>query len=356
MEMCMESNQHMLDIGQCNGREQSCFQTMVSCVNFQDIQSWISQLSTTIQNGNNALAGMNTALTNAATQVGTLGVYGNYNAVVYATCGSGMGTAQSCCSETQGLSGTTISCNSQNSLLHVQTTNSNCNYPVITNAYGSQNNKEIFICQGNACNNMNLDDPSLSPGSIIQYQFKLYCFQNQNSFTSNVGNIPLVSRTVFDASKISSYYVQSQWTFTYGRGTGSGGNPRCSCPNINSGTTSGTGGITGDSSTQPPSITISSSQCSQLSPCQFAGNPITVTFSISAYAIGTNQLKQIKYDCKNGEGEKEVPSSSISPSGLTSTTVQCTYTNVVNDIVKFTAIDNNNRDNVDSYTIVITSP
>jgi len=215
MDMCMESNQHMLDIGQCNGREQSCFQTMVSCVNFNDIQSWASQLTTTIQSGNNALAGMNTALTNAGNQVGILG--GGYGStILYIRCGGDpaqSGTSVKCCSQSGLLSGGTAGapnmCNAVTPTLYISADSQNCKYPV--------------VYDGNT---------PLLEGSTSQYNFqgisttrtyniRLYCFPDSATYSANKAKL-ITSQSI-------GYTAQSI-TFTYYLGNGPLGKPNpCTC-------------------------------------------------------------------------------------------------------------------------------
>jgi hypothetical protein len=45
MQMCMELNQHMLDVGQCRGREESCFNALLSCMNFGNVDNWMNSLN-----------------------------------------------------------------------------------------------------------------------------------------------------------------------------------------------------------------------------------------------------------------------------------------------------------------------
>jgi len=45
MEMCMERQQHELDIGRCDKREESCFNMMVDCIKFSQIRSSMQDIN-----------------------------------------------------------------------------------------------------------------------------------------------------------------------------------------------------------------------------------------------------------------------------------------------------------------------
>ncbi len=47
MKLCIKMNQHLMDSGMCTGKEESCFNSMTSCVNFNKVDGWMSELSKT---------------------------------------------------------------------------------------------------------------------------------------------------------------------------------------------------------------------------------------------------------------------------------------------------------------------
>jgi hypothetical protein len=54
MEMCMDTYQHMLDTGQCDklGQANGCFQSMVGCVNFNQLDSTMKNVGTYVTEAN----------------------------------------------------------------------------------------------------------------------------------------------------------------------------------------------------------------------------------------------------------------------------------------------------------------
>jgi hypothetical protein len=48
MNLCIRTHQHNMDSGNCVGREEGCFNAIVSCVNFNDVESWSNELSNTL--------------------------------------------------------------------------------------------------------------------------------------------------------------------------------------------------------------------------------------------------------------------------------------------------------------------
>ncbi len=73
--MCMEMIQHELDIGNCRGREESCFNSLVNCMNFANINNWMAGLQSIMAQSNQIMQGMRTDLTNIYRQ----GYYWGYN-------------------------------------------------------------------------------------------------------------------------------------------------------------------------------------------------------------------------------------------------------------------------------------
>jgi hypothetical protein len=58
--VCMETVQHELDIGRCNGREQACFNQLTSCMNLGNINSWVSNMNSVISQSTQILNSMKT--------------------------------------------------------------------------------------------------------------------------------------------------------------------------------------------------------------------------------------------------------------------------------------------------------
>jgi hypothetical protein len=48
MNLCIRTHQHTMDSGNCVGREEGCFNALMGCVNFNDVESWSNQLSNTL--------------------------------------------------------------------------------------------------------------------------------------------------------------------------------------------------------------------------------------------------------------------------------------------------------------------
>jgi hypothetical protein len=180
MDMCMEMNQHMLDIGKCEGREESCFTSMVSCVNFNDISSWTSQLTSIISSGNNALAGMNAALQNVGTVTFGWGT-GSYATRVWVKCGSE--SKSSCCDMVWSGSYSSSSppkknCQRQDIRLGVQ--NLDCKYPAIARKTGSDN--YIWFCVGTGCDGRAISTTTQTQN--VEMKFRFYCFPDVNTANS----------------------------------------------------------------------------------------------------------------------------------------------------------------------------
>jgi hypothetical protein len=359
MDMCMQVQQHIMDIGRCDQNPESCFNQMVTCVNFADISSAAGELSTIIANGNNALATMNKDLTAG---INTLGIStGSSNAIVYATCGSSLTAQPNCCSEVSGSGGLVTTCPSQNSFLRVQTTSGSCQYPVVTNTCGIVGNFEYLACRGSTCTSgYQLPLPSTA-GSKDTYQFKLYCFTSENSFTSAVGSNP-VPGTSIDASKISSYKSTSnQWAFVYARGSGSSpsnSEDRCKCadltPSAQCVTTGTTTGTTTPTQNKPPEIT--KFQPDKTTGCASTESPIPqvllVTFTIDANDPD-GKIISIDVVCKEGY-HQNVPGS-LPQQTVQGYTADCYYDTPETYTARIDMIDDKSSQKSEISTPIIVS-
>jgi hypothetical protein len=176
-DMCMQMQQHLMDIGNCNGNEQGCFSQMVSCVStYAQVDSWAQSLSTMVTNANSKLTGMTTILGTTATTVGgatgigsVSGYYGDY---LYTQCGST--NTDECCTAAPSVSwqGTTA-CVAQQARLKLQPVN--CGYLAVASrtTYPTSSNYAWF-CAGN-CDNAAIPYPT---SDKIVMEFKPYCFAN----------------------------------------------------------------------------------------------------------------------------------------------------------------------------------
>jgi len=216
MEMCMEMNQHMMDIGSCDTRPESCFSSMVSCVNFGQINSWTNELSGIIASGSNSLGQMNTALQNAGNQIGLLGGGSYGGTILYIRCGGDpaqSGTSVKCCSQSGLLSGGTAgasnTCNAVTPTLYISADSQICKYPVVYDG------------------NTPLLEGSTSPynfqgiSATRIYNIKLYCFPDSTTYLANKPKL---------ISSQSIGYTAQSITFTYNLGNGPKGAPNpCTC-------------------------------------------------------------------------------------------------------------------------------
>ncbi|UCD07867.1 MAG: hypothetical protein JSW41_02790 [Candidatus Aenigmatarchaeota archaeon] len=60
IDVCMEMVQHELDIGNCRGREESCFNTLVNCMNFANINNWMAGLQSIMSQVDQTIQAMRT--------------------------------------------------------------------------------------------------------------------------------------------------------------------------------------------------------------------------------------------------------------------------------------------------------
>lgn len=223
MEMCTEMNQHMLDIGRCDGQEQSCFSSMVSCVNLGDLSSLSQSLSTMVSNSNSKLTGMTTILGSTVTTIGGVagGGYGGYYSDIWVSCGGEQ--KNSCCSmKPQTAYGGSTQCIQQEARLRLQY--SDCKYPAVAKKIEGSSTFTWF-CVGGSCDNQIIEPPSIDK---VDVRFRYYCFPDQ-SIAMTVGVTP--GRTV-NEDNVKAYCPRGdcgsvEKIFTYERYAG-GAN--CQCP------------------------------------------------------------------------------------------------------------------------------
>ena len=274
MEMCMEMNQHMLDIGQCDKREESCFASMVSCVNFNDISSWTSQLTSIISSGNNALASMNTQLNNAANTFGTIAGTG-YGTLQIGCDGKGMSDGEKCCGG-KGLSGSGI----------LQNT---CSYIDLQISY-TQN---TAYCSGNYI--VFMDGSKVTTTTIKgnsnyfndkAHTFTIFCDANKNGLKdSNEGNIGGITVNLLKPNAPDAP------------------SDKCTCT-----------GSSGETGTGTVEAVMGGPSVSEISP---GGS---VSFTCKGTVSGGATLDSATFDCANG-----VDSLSIVYSADTEIAKSCTY-------------------------------
>lgn len=172
----MDTNQHMLASGQCDKNPQSCLNSMMSCVDFDDIDKYTKNLGNIMEEGNYHLNEMAEAVQEAADYLSDVDV-SDGTADFYLTCNNSNPGIDACCKVNgKNLGGSCISSRLKLSLHTI----SNCNYPVV---YENGNMKEP-LChrQFRSCDGYEME---IGAEERNKYTFSLYCFNSNSEYISN---------------------------------------------------------------------------------------------------------------------------------------------------------------------------
>ncbi len=183
MQMCLELYQHMLDTGMCEGREQSCFQGIQSCIKWGEVRGVMNDVNTYMNNINSEMNKIDRAWAKAGkawdkawpTTPGAAGAYGKANLQV--TCGGNPG---SCCNafvKSRSDFGNPVCGYNKLEIKVMKITG--CNFPVVRmSTDGTNYNMEpITGTTSHTIELQTLTQPT-------KYYFKLYCFENGEDYAS----------------------------------------------------------------------------------------------------------------------------------------------------------------------------
>lgn len=182
MEMCMEQNQHMLDIGKCDGREESCFNQMVSCVKFSEIRNSMNDINKIMDDSATDSKKMGNAFDDLGKAVDTIGVVFGGAAGKYATiqmrCNDRTLNTKDdfCCNVYSGLSGSPPECKSKTQLKLIIVSKGDCNV-IITEQCNENSQNCVYFEQGGWSKEVDL----LSPPKTLT--FKFYCYDSVDRYS-----------------------------------------------------------------------------------------------------------------------------------------------------------------------------
>ena len=224
MQMCMEINQHMLDIGQCRGREESCFNALINCVSFGNVNSWMNALNSIMQQVRQTAQNMGSASNRfwfgyggSRGGFGTLFGAGGQSSF-HVVCNQGGGdtsTTGPCCSKY--LHGTTC----MDSKIKVMRQGGYCNYPVVEMVKPDNSRTRIYVNQYYVIEPTIISSGAVS-GDEVEVKYEFYCFDSSENY------VP------FNPTK-NEYSKEGEIQHRYAKA-----NPDCKCPGISGTTTTQT--------------------------------------------------------------------------------------------------------------------
>ncbi len=175
MQTCFEVQQHEMDIGHCDKQEQTCFTSMVNCINFNAISSIANDYKTIASAGSTVLGQMSSAFNQGATYAGQIGgstITGAYGSLQVACNGM---TSSECCGgykESVQSGGTvTYPCRYSSVRLSISSSGSSTSCPSYIILDTTKAGTNIVSNSQTISGNMFLDDC---------HTYSLYCDLNRN--------------------------------------------------------------------------------------------------------------------------------------------------------------------------------
>jgi len=178
MQMCLDLHQHEMDIGNCDGREESCFSSITSCMRWNEIQNAMGDIGRFSSNINRDAARM----TNAWTEFGEglddagigYGAGGRGSASLVVSCGGNDNTERCCDFEaTPTTSNSGSGVNKDYNDYQVRVLGQiNCEYPVV------YKNGQPFLEGKTSSSTTSLHGFS----SPTIWKFQLYCFKSSQQY------------------------------------------------------------------------------------------------------------------------------------------------------------------------------
>ncbi|MFC2143910.1 polymorphic toxin-type HINT domain-containing protein, partial [Candidatus Aenigmatarchaeota archaeon] len=131
VEICTKLNQHMLDSGQCRGREESCFNSLIGCMNLANVDNWMRSMTGVTDQIQRTSQNIGNTFNNFMNDYGG-GTYGDRRVNLLVKCnGKYMQPNGECCSHVSGKSTCGIG---EKIYIRAEKTgydSSSCNYPVV---------------------------------------------------------------------------------------------------------------------------------------------------------------------------------------------------------------------------------
>ncbi len=179
MQMCLDLYQHEMDTGNCDGREESCFSAIQSCINFGEIKNAMNDMESYFDSMQNDAMEIARAVDDFAETAEETGVFDGTGSARTATLtitqlnrqGS-LGPGNPACDRYYSTSPTT---NQKDWIVvKVSKPGTRCTAPIVTNTVTG--GTETIICEGTECANkqIQIDFEDLP----TTYLFKLYCFSS----------------------------------------------------------------------------------------------------------------------------------------------------------------------------------
>jgi hypothetical protein len=185
MELCLNVIEHMLDLGQCQGAEESCFDKMVSCVNFDRISNALSGVQTAMGHAQSYTKEMTSGFVQMGEAMQRIGdIIEDSRATLIVRVDDRPFSGSGVCI-TRGKSATGSGCLLKRISLYTIGYR-NCGYPVIMD---DNTGEEIQIGSGSITLDSEKIANELKDGQSKTYQFQLYCFTDEKDYAAHSGEI-----------------------------------------------------------------------------------------------------------------------------------------------------------------------